>query len=175
MFCARCESKASENQKFCRSCGNRLQVAPPAIDQDPKISREGKNAITRAANEIRRLGKLTLAAALAVSIILWLIGGIIPIKTPEVFVNILLAIISVPLILITIGVFLKIVGLFIGPESDSKHDGRRVWAETPQTNQLVESPASISSVNEHTAKLLEDSVSESDAGRDRLSKKGRST
>jgi hypothetical protein len=146
MFCARCGSEASENQKFCRSCGKRLQFAHPAIDQDPKISREGKNAITRAANEIRRLGKLTLAVALAVSILLWLIGGIIPIKTPEVFVNILLAIISVPLILITVGVVLKIVGLFIGPESDSNQGEQRVYAETPQTNQLIESPASNSSI-----------------------------
>ena len=179
MFCARCGSKAFKNQKFCRSCGNRLQVVPPALDQDPKISRDGKNAVTRAANEIGMMGALALAAALAVTAIIGLIGNIIPIILPEVFGHILLASIYVALIVITVGVFLKIVGWVKGPESDSNQDGQRVYSDTPRTNQLVESIAPISSVTEHTTKLLEDSVAESAAdagsGSDRLSQKGRPT
>jgi hypothetical protein len=179
MFCARCGSKASENQKFCRSCGNRLQVVPPALDQDPKISRQGKNACARAADEIGMMGALTLAAALAFAVIMGLIRNIIPITLPEVFGNILLASIYVALIVMTIGVFLKIVGWVMRPESDTNQDGQRVNAETPRTNHLIESPAPISSITEHATKLLEDCVVESadgaGIGSDRLSQKSRPT
>ncbi len=177
MFCARCGSKASENQKFCRSCGNRLQVVPPAPGQDIKISREGRNAVTRAANEIGMMGALTLAAVLAVSIILGLIGNIIPVTVPDVFSHILLASLYVSLIVITIGVFLKIVGWLIGPGLDSNQDGRNIPAEAPRTNRLIESHEPISSVTEHTTKSLGGGVEESadSAGSDRLSQKSRFT
>src|SRR5262245_12198622 len=89
MFCARCGLKVSQKQKFCRSCGNRLQTVPPALDQDPKISRKGKNAVARAANDIGTMGAVTLVGALAVEVILGLIGNIIPITAPEVFGRIL--------------------------------------------------------------------------------------
>ena len=111
------------------------------------------------------MGALTLAAALAFTVIIGLIGNIIPITLPEVFGH-MLASIYVALIVITIGVFLKIVGWVMGPESDTNQDGQRVNAETPRTNHLIESIAPISSITEHTTKLLEDSVAESaaDAG-----------
>jgi hypothetical protein len=123
------------------------------------------------------MGGLTLAAALAVAVILGLIRNIIPITLPEIFGYILLAVIYVSLIVITIGVFLKIVGRFLGPESDSDQDAQRFNAETPRTNRLIESPAPISSVIEHTTNLLEGSIAEpaDGAGSDRLSRKSRST
>jgi hypothetical protein len=123
------------------------------------------------------MGGLTLAAALAFAFILELIRNISPITLPEVFGHILLGTISVALIVIAIGVFLKIVGWVIEPESDSSQDAQGVNAETPRTNQLIENPAPFSSITEHTTNLLESSVAESAeaAGSDRLTHKSRST
>jgi zinc ribbon protein len=161
MFCAKCGSEAVENQKFCRSCGNRLQSVLPVPDQAPRVSRNGKNAVARAANEIGMMGALTLAAMLALTIISLLISSIIHTKLPEVIGHIFQASIYVALIVITIGVFLKIVGWFMDPEPDDSQQRQAGYAETSQTNRLIESPAPISSVAEHTTRSLEDRVAES--------------
>jgi len=123
------------------------------------------------------MGALALAAALTFTVIIGLIGTIIPITLPEIFDYILPASILMSFIAIIIGLFLKVVGLFIGPERNDSQGGQRLYEETPRTNRLMESPALNSSITEHTTKSLEDRVAESADGpvSGRLSQKSRST
>jgi hypothetical protein len=178
MFCSKCGVIASENQKFCRSCGNGLQGELPILDQDQKISSKGKNAVARAANKIGMVGALSLAAALALLIILLLISSILHTRLPEVVGHIFHASTYVALIVITIGVFLKIVGWFMGPEPDYNQDRQEGYADRPRTNRLVENHEPISSVTEHTTRSMEEGVAESaygaDSDSDRLFPKNRS-
>ena len=158
MFCSKCGVIASENQKFCRSCGSRLQGDLPILDPDPKISRNGKNAVARTANKIGMIGTLTLAAALALTFISLLICSILHTELPEVVGHIFHASSYVSLIVIIIGWFLKIVGFFMGPESDDNKDSEEGYADSPRTKRLVDSHEPISSVTEHTTRSLEDGV-----------------
>ncbi len=167
MFCLKCGTEASENQKFCRSCGNRLLVVPPAIDRGSKVPRKERNAVTRVANNFGLMGAWVLATSLAIWIIATLVGDLFHWMTPEFLVDILRHAIPLALILVTMGVFLKIVGWVMRPESNISQDERQIQVETAKTNQLApgERQESISSVTERTTNLLEEKTAKEEMGR----------
>ncbi|HKQ80147.1 MAG TPA: zinc ribbon domain-containing protein [Blastocatellia bacterium] len=166
MFCSKCGSEADENQKFCKSCGNRLLAVPPAIDQGPTTPRQGRNAVSRVANGIGMTGALTLAATVAFGIIVGLTAGIFSITLPAFFGRIIQISVYLAFIEITVGLFLKILGWVMPPETELNRNEQKIQAETPRTNQLEsrESPKSIPSVTESTTNLLEDRATKEKVG-----------
>ena len=83
MFCPKCQTKASTGQRFCRSCGKRLQGIPQAVGRrDDQLgntdSQETK--LERWANKIGQVGTIALATLIVSIIALSLIGNIFGLK-----------------------------------------------------------------------------------------------
>jgi hypothetical protein len=157
MFCSKCGSEASPNQKFCRSCGNKLFAVSSDDPDSANIANEGnerKNPITQAANYVGITGTILLAAMLAGLLIIGLIYNLVHEEMPELVGHMFHIGISIALITATVGVFLKILGWLIGPKLSVHQNTRKALAQNPRTNRLeVEH-----SITDRTTDLLDEKV-----------------
>jgi hypothetical protein len=83
MYCPSCGIRASTGQKFCRSCGMRLQVIsriPTKQDDQIDFVYSGETKLERWTNNIGCLSGIIILLMVAIHVIVRLIGNIIGVK-----------------------------------------------------------------------------------------------
>jgi len=166
MVCSNCGKESSLNQKFCRSCGNKLLSVSSDDSLSSNPANERKQPIIEWANKIGIIGAILLAALIAVLFIFGLISNLIGIygydvrlKSLGFLLGLLFHIgLSIALISIIVGIFLKIVGWLIGPKLSIRKKDPKIISPARMTNRLE----SEQSITEHTTELLNERVIEAE-------------